>query len=202
MDKPKQRLPRQARAQKTVADILNSATLLISEHGLEQFSTNKLAEHSGVNIASIYQYFPNKEAIVAAIIEQHVGAAIQVLQSMVNNSDTGQISIKDAAYQLITAGISLFKSSEGLILELLSSMPNFTKIPGMKILEFQMAEACRRFLIKRRDQLKVKDLDTAIYIATNATIFLMVKYLFDPPAHISNEQIAEETATMIAGYFE
>ena len=62
-------------------------------------------------------------------------------------------------------------------------------------------EGCRRFLMKRRGELDVKDLDTAIYIATNSALLVMTKYLFDPPSHITNEGIADEIATMITKYF-
>ena len=196
---PKQRQPRQQRAKQTVNNILDAATLLIQEEGLEQLTTNKLADRSGVNIASIYQYFPNKESIVAAVVEKHVGFATIMLNKELENAS--DLSIKEAAYQLILSGIRLFEMSDGLIVEMLSSMPNLTNIPGLKMVEFQIMEGCRRFLMKRRDELDVKDLDTAIYVATNSALLVMAKYLFDPPAHLTNEAVAEEIATMITKYF-
>ena len=48
------RTPRQTRAQQTVDFILEAATYILSEDGLEGFTTNRVAERAGVNIASLY----------------------------------------------------------------------------------------------------------------------------------------------------
>jgi AcrR family transcriptional regulator len=62
--------PRQARAQATRRAIVDAAAQLIGRHGLEGFNTNAVAERAGVSIGSLYQYFPNKDAIMAALIRQ------------------------------------------------------------------------------------------------------------------------------------
>lgn len=72
-EKPR-RAPRQTRAQRTVDFILEAAAYILSEDGLEGFTTNRVAERAGVNIASLYQYFPNKNAILEALQVRHVGA--------------------------------------------------------------------------------------------------------------------------------
>jgi AcrR family transcriptional regulator len=63
--------PLQARSQATVEAILQAATYILAGAGWEGFTTNRIAERAGVNIASLYQYFPNKEAIVAQLQERH-----------------------------------------------------------------------------------------------------------------------------------
>lgn len=64
------RSPRQARARATIAAILEAAARILEERGLDGFTTNHVAERAGVGIATLYQYFPDKEAIVLAIAEQ------------------------------------------------------------------------------------------------------------------------------------
>jgi AcrR family transcriptional regulator len=56
--------PRQARALATVEAIAEAATYILRDEGPRGFTANKVAERAGVNIASFYQYFPNKEALL------------------------------------------------------------------------------------------------------------------------------------------
>jgi AcrR family transcriptional regulator len=60
--------PRQQRARATVEYILEAATRVLAADGLAALTTNRVAEVAGVGIGSLYQYFPNKSALVAALI--------------------------------------------------------------------------------------------------------------------------------------
>lgn len=62
--------PNQARARATVDAIIEAAAQLVGQGGLEAFNTNAVAERAGVSIGSLYQYFPNKDAIMAALIRR------------------------------------------------------------------------------------------------------------------------------------
>lgn len=64
------KLPRQRRAIATVDALLEAATYILAKQGLAGFTANKVAEKAGVNIASLYQYFPNKEALLFHIVQQ------------------------------------------------------------------------------------------------------------------------------------
>jgi AcrR family transcriptional regulator len=63
--------PAQERSRKTVDAIVEAAGRLLVEHGRLGVTTNAVAERAGVSIGSLYQYFPNKEAIFAALQERH-----------------------------------------------------------------------------------------------------------------------------------
>ncbi|MFZ9087146.1 MAG: TetR/AcrR family transcriptional regulator, partial [Steroidobacteraceae bacterium] len=64
--------PVQERAKVTSDSILEAAEIIIVNEGYEKATTNYIAEKAGVSIGSLYQYFPNKEAIISALIEQQV----------------------------------------------------------------------------------------------------------------------------------
>jgi AcrR family transcriptional regulator len=65
------RNPAQERSRQTVDAIVEAAGQLLVEHGKIGVTTNAVAERAGVSIGSLYQYFPNKEAIFAALQERH-----------------------------------------------------------------------------------------------------------------------------------
>jgi AcrR family transcriptional regulator len=56
--------PRQARSTRLVADILEAAARVLVRDGAHRFTTARVAEAAGVSVGSLYQYFPNKEALL------------------------------------------------------------------------------------------------------------------------------------------
>ncbi|XWN30080.1 MAG: TetR/AcrR family transcriptional regulator [Devosia sp.] len=62
--------PRQERSRQTCAVILTAAANVIETKGLAALTTNRAAERAGVSIGSLYQYFPDKEAILVALIRE------------------------------------------------------------------------------------------------------------------------------------
>ncbi len=61
------KIPKQARAQARVDLILDATANLLETVGYDAVTTNAIADKAGVNVASLYQYFPNKQAIMAAL---------------------------------------------------------------------------------------------------------------------------------------
>jgi AcrR family transcriptional regulator len=62
---------RQSRSIATVDALVEAGTYILGRSGLSGFTANKVAEKAGVNIASFYQYYPNKEALLFHIIRQN-----------------------------------------------------------------------------------------------------------------------------------
>ena len=56
--------PKQARSSELVAVILEAAIHVLAEEGAHRFTTTRVAEKAGVSVGSLYQYFPNKAAIL------------------------------------------------------------------------------------------------------------------------------------------
>ena len=75
------RAPRQARSQITVTAILDAALRVLTSQGYEKCTTNVVAEVAGVSIGSLYEYFPNKQALVAAVAEREFQRFLTFLQS-------------------------------------------------------------------------------------------------------------------------
>ena len=60
--------PVQARSAATVDAILEAAARILESEGFEGYTTNAIAKRAGVSIGSLYQYFPNKDAVTAALV--------------------------------------------------------------------------------------------------------------------------------------
>ena len=94
--------PRQPRARVTVEAILIAAERLSREPGLDAWTTNHVAELAGVSIGSLYQYFPSKESLVAALYAQRHTARLAALADALVD---GPVRLGDrAAAALLAAG--------------------------------------------------------------------------------------------------
>jgi AcrR family transcriptional regulator len=62
--------PHQSRAKATHQAIIEAAAQIVATHGLAGFNTNAVAARAGVSIGSLYQYFPNKDALMIALIHR------------------------------------------------------------------------------------------------------------------------------------
>jgi AcrR family transcriptional regulator len=69
--------PAQSRAAATVHVILEAAAEILERQGLDGYTTNEIAERAGVSIGSLYQYFPNKDAVTIALIEREMAGMVE-----------------------------------------------------------------------------------------------------------------------------
>lgn len=67
--------PRQARSEASFGAIVEAAARILADEGARRLTTNRIAQRAGVSVGSLYQYFPNKQAIVRAILEREVARA-------------------------------------------------------------------------------------------------------------------------------
>lgn len=96
IDVTPRRRPVQARSRERVTSILHHAALIFHHSGVDGTSMSAIARQSGMSLASLYRYFPNKIAIVHAIAERHVEKMESALREKLP-----QLSIHDAVDVLI-----------------------------------------------------------------------------------------------------
>jgi AcrR family transcriptional regulator len=100
--------PLQERSRETVAVILEAAARILEECGIEGYNTNAVAERGGVSVGSVYQYFPNKDALTLALIARFEDEILGAAQTAVAASDG-----KDLKTSLKLLIIGLLKAHEG-----------------------------------------------------------------------------------------
>lgn len=73
--------PLQSRSRDTVAAILEATLQVLGDSGLARLSTTRVAERAGVSIGTLYQYFPDKRALVSAIAVHYVERVMVVIEA-------------------------------------------------------------------------------------------------------------------------
>ena len=64
--------PVQARASVTVEAISEATIQVLLSHGADRLTTTRVAERAGVSVGTLYQYYPNKQSLLFAVLEDHL----------------------------------------------------------------------------------------------------------------------------------
>ena len=102
--------PRQARSRALVQSILESAARVFEERGYHDTNTNDVAELAGVSIGSLYQYFPNKDALLVGLAEQHLEEALPRLRAIAEELRTSAPEPEPLCRAFIAAAADLNRS--------------------------------------------------------------------------------------------
>ncbi len=109
-DTPRVRLPRrlaprksptQDRARETVEAILEAAVELFSSRGYARTSTNHIARRAGVSVGSLYQYFPNKDAVLTALLARHLTAVESAINASIPLLRDPAVRLRDGVRRLL-----------------------------------------------------------------------------------------------------
>jgi AcrR family transcriptional regulator len=103
--------PRQLRSAETVDRILDAAARIFDERGYRATTTNHVAAQAGVSIGSLYQYFPNKDALLVALAERHVAEAAERFGGRLAQMREEPPALVDAVRSLIELSVELNDSS-------------------------------------------------------------------------------------------
>jgi AcrR family transcriptional regulator len=112
--------PRQARSRATVAAIVEAGARILSDEGWAGFTTNRIAEAAGVSIGSLYQYFPDKLSLVAAIRHRHLDDSMSVMRRVRADG----LSPEEFAGRLVEAVVAIHSVHPGLHRVLLDEAPS------------------------------------------------------------------------------
>jgi AcrR family transcriptional regulator len=72
--------PVQARSSSTVSSIFEATIQVLEDVGLERLTTTRVAERAGVSVGTLYQYFPNKSALLAAVLERYLVVIVEAVE--------------------------------------------------------------------------------------------------------------------------
>lgn len=101
--RPFRKQPSQARSRATVDAILEAGARILSARGWAGFTTNAVAEAAGVSIGSLYQYMPDKLALVGAIRDRHIDDSLAAVQGALAAGGTREAFAGRLADALIAA---------------------------------------------------------------------------------------------------
>jgi len=185
--------PRQDRSRFTVEAILEATTDILARGRAETLTTNRIAERAGVNIASLYQYFPGKHAILAELRRRHGAeqrAAVQ--RALVERRGDDLESTLRALVATGIAGHAVAPQLQRAFSE---------ELPPLRYDDVAAADAPLiaefRALLRRS---RVQDVDLAMWMVAAAADAVIHRAVVERPEALADGSIANELVALLAGY--
>lgn len=116
------RQAKQPRSKATVNAIVEAAARILADDGWQGVNTNAIARRAGVSVGSVYEYFPDKQAILAVIIDRHLTEGEDMLADAANGL-AGGMAIDDIVSALVFGFIRLHEDDPRLHRALASEVP-------------------------------------------------------------------------------
>ena len=113
--------PVQKRSRMTVDTLLEATAQVLVSSGYERASTDAIAARAGVSIGTLYQYFPNKASLVAALIRQHVDEVLYLVETALAEHEGSPLDTTLRA--LVRAGIEAHRLNPPLHKVLFEQVP-------------------------------------------------------------------------------
>ena len=191
----RRRVPSQERSAQLVSALLDATAQVLTEVGLEKLSTNKIAKRANVAVGSIYQYFPNKEALVDALVEDRMGQLRTLVRTRMAELESQ--TFPAATEAMVRAVIDFLAGQSGLVPVLMSRAlyASGDGVAGQLRIE---AETVARTFLERLDDIAVADLDLAVFVSTNVA-GLFGALLANPAVDIDRrEHVINEVVRMLS----
>jgi AcrR family transcriptional regulator len=193
----------QERSRSTVDALLEATTRILIKEGYDRASTNRIAELAGVSIGSLYQYFPSKEALVAAVVDRHTQELSEVTRNALVKMAARPIEV--AAREFVSVAIDAHRVNPKLHGVLAEQIPRVGRLENIEANVRDGYALVRGYLEAHRDEIDVADLDLAAFVVvtvvealTHAAVLRRPDILADDKAR----QFVDDVTRLVVRYLQ
>ena len=191
-------MPRQRRSRETVDRILAAARRSLVERGYTGTSTTDIAALAEVSPGSLYQYFADKDEIVAAVVAQFGESVTEQVAATVSGSfDQPPAEHLRTSLNALLDAIDVHPEFFRVVVE---QSPRFGPDSQLAAFERRIEPLSLAYLTAHRGAVRpALDVPTAAWLMVRAVEHLTIGYVLDPP-DISRERFVDEVGAMVSNY--
>jgi AcrR family transcriptional regulator len=175
----------QERSRRTVDSLVEATARILVKEGYEKASTNRIASVAGVSIGSLYQYFPGKDSLVAAVVDRHTSELSQVVRGALVKAAARPIKL--AARDLVATGVEAHRVDPDLHRVLSEQIPKASRPRNVLAVEEGAYMLVHIYLEAHQDELDIDDLDIATFICLTTVEALAHAAVLHHPEMLTGE---------------
>jgi len=191
----RRRRPARRSGEQIVAAILQGAEQLLERGGVEQITTNRIAALAGVSVGSLYQYFPNKEAIVCELALRLDLRALEAAGAHVEAA-AGR-SLEESANITARAVLARQIGSPRLRRALQLDVPGRWLEGPREAIDERIGAMVARVLAEREAEIREGDRERMVFIIQHALEGVAEAAVARRPAYLEDEAFGEELAQLL-----
>lgn len=191
-------LPKQQRSRETVGTILDAAAQLLVEDGYDKASTNRVAREAGVNIGTLYRYFPNKEMLFATLFERHVEQVAAAVDA--KSRDLTDKSLPAAVRGLIEGMLEGVMVEPELHQALIEQVPPDARPDQGRVLEERIQQIVRDYIESHKAEMRPKDPVLAAFVVVHTVRALTHAATLEHPEYLQDGLLVDEIVDLVVGY--
>lgn len=191
--------PSQGRSRALVEAIYEATVRILPAVGPYKVTTKKIAELAGVSIGSLYQYFPNKESVLATVMDlaltETSGRIEQRISDLAGKASTDELI--DAMVELAT---ELFLSERAKVREIYRMAPELGRLPRILRLRQLTVERLATEMERLHPGFTREEYVRVGFVGANAVMGVLHTVLYDEEQNYTNEELNEELKLMVRAY--
>ena len=193
----RRRQPKQRRAQQTVDAVLEAVVRVLKREGFDAVTTNRIAEVAGVSIGSVYQYFPDKRAILVALHQRHIEEIDRMIKTRL--IDHASSSLDELIRAMLEGMIEVHTKDPELYELLFHEVPH--RADGTRDFAVRLHGAFLLAISSRAKELKKgRDPDRLAFVVTHMIESLSHGVLFRRPPGLSLADAKAESVRAVLAY--
>lgn len=197
---PVRKVPQQERSRLMVARLVEAGRQVLHRDGYEGFTTNRVAQEAGVSPGSLYQYFSDKGAIIAAIIARWSDEVEERATTglAARLGEEGPAMVRAVADALLEA----LETSPELLRVVMEELPPSQHRPRLVSFERRVIDLVTAYLAARPGALGPERSAARIaWVLVMAVENLSVRFVLDAPA-LSRDEFLDEVTALCLGYLD
>jgi len=199
--KPKtalRKVPKQERSRATIDVILTATARILVQEGFDRASTNRIADAAGVSIGSLYQYFPSKEALVAALMERH---ARQMTEEIVGALErVAPLPVDEAVREMVQLMLRAHAVEPELHKVFAEQVPRMGRLDRLHDVERRMMQLVVGYFELHAGELQVKDFKLAAFVVVTTVEALTHAATIHHAQHLGEGALADEITALVVRY--
>lgn len=176
-----------------------AAAQLYARGGVPRTSTNAIAARAGVSIGSLYEYFPNKDAIVAALIEELLDEQFGTFSAAL--SRVSRAPVPEITREAITVLLASKRIRPKLFHALATGAPPHIRLGFLRRWNQRACDAVLAVLTARPElSSPARDLELMVYVMVNAVYGVIDAVLTERNDLIEDERLVDELVLLVGRY--